>query len=49
MKLELDDETLEKYKEDNGLDPATTLADLTKEKEDEEEAKGPDLLPGEVK
>ena len=33
LKLELDEEAFEKYKEDNGLDPATTLADLTKVKD----------------
>lgn len=33
LKLELDEEAFEKYKEDNGLDPATTLADLGKVKD----------------
>ena len=42
LKLELDDEVFDKYKEDNGLDPATTLVDLTKEECDEEEKEGPD-------
>ena len=44
LKLELDEEAFDKYKEDNGLDPATTLADLVKEEEenDGEEAKGLD-------
>ena len=33
LKLELDDETFDKYKEDNNLDPATTLADVVKGQE----------------
>ena len=48
LKLELDDEAFDKYKEENGLDAACTLADVTKEP-DGEEAKGAETLPGEVK
>ena len=47
LKLELDDETFDKYKEENNLDPATTLAELCKDKEDEEEKD--EIYPGEVK
>ena len=47
MKLELDDETFDKYKEDNNLDPSTTLSDLCKDLDNEEE-KG-ETHPGEVK
>lgn len=48
LKLELDEEAFEKYKEEQGLDAATTLADLAKVPE-QEQVTGPEAYPGEVK
>ena len=48
LKLELDEEAFEKYKEEQGLDAATTLADLARVPE-HEEVQGPEAYPGEVK
>ena len=48
LKLELDEETFDKYKEDNNLPAETTLADIVKSQE-EEDVQHADGLPGEVK
>ena len=48
LKLELDEEAFEKYKEEQGLDAATTLADLAKVPE-QEQVTSPEAYPGEVK
>ncbi len=46
LKLELDEEAFKKYKEDAGLDPEMTLADVQRVRADEE-SKGDGTLPGE--